>query len=237
MICHCLSLTDDYYRDVHPLQIFITPPKCYSLPVVWAGSWYTSPKWGNSAHRSQQCSLEQAHTASAQPSMEGTESCHLKIIRVATATVTVGLTALTLGHKAVLTGSDCSHFLEWLWKWRISSLADRTISKCPTWEGGRQWIHMFGNLFSVLLIWSWCFVIMYNWCDFLIHFFQINTFYFPSFTETEEKSCEPVVKIDTSLLSNQDETGTVLIRRTCTCSIFSNWLPYFYMKITNIKKD
>uniref|UniRef100_A0A8C9MK18 CD44 antigen n=1 Tax=Serinus canaria TaxID=9135 RepID=A0A8C9MK18_SERCA len=27
-------------------------------------------------------------------------------------------------------------------------------------------------------------------------------------TETEEKTCEPVVKIDTSLLSNQDETGT-----------------------------
>lgn len=65
---------------------------------------------------------------------------------------------------------------------------------------------------------------------FLNPFFQINTFCFPSFTETEEKTCEPVVKIDTSLLSNQDETGTVLIRNTCTCLIFSNWLSYSYIK-------
>lgn len=68
--------------------------------------------------------------------MERTESCQLKSIRVASATLTVGLPALKLGHKAVLTGIDCKHFLEWLWKWRISLLADRTISRCPTWEGG-----------------------------------------------------------------------------------------------------
>lgn len=55
--------------------------------------------------------------------------------KLATATTTVGLTTLKPGHKAALTGIDCSQFLEWLWKWRISLLADRTLSKCRTWEG------------------------------------------------------------------------------------------------------
>lgn len=46
-------------------------------------------------------------------------------------------------------------------------------------------------------------------------FFPINIFCFLSFTETREKTCEPIERLDTSFLSNQDEIGTALMRKTC----------------------
>lgn len=136
IVCHSQMTAMVMSIPSRSLLQIITPPKYYSLPAVWADSSYTSPKWGTSAHRSQQCSPEQGTRCLCWALPRGMESYQLKKIRVATVTMTVGLTALKLCHKAVLTGIDCRHFLEWLWKWRISLLADRTISKCPTWEGG-----------------------------------------------------------------------------------------------------
>lgn len=58
-ITHRWLFTDDCCGDVYSLQIFITPPKNYSLPAARAGSSHTSPKGGTPAPRNQQCSPEQ----------------------------------------------------------------------------------------------------------------------------------------------------------------------------------